>query len=188
VRKSRFKAAARDYAGEFLSVEVEVRGHGTERGQATAAVGGGEPTTEAHRGRAGGRHPSVEGGAGKKVVSPETRREAVLVMQVEVELSQRRACGLMGVQRATCRYRRRRGEDQRQRVRLRELAEERQRFGYRRLQVLLIPEGWQLNHKWVYRLYVEEKLGLRRKRGRKRSGASRYQNQQRRTKSGRWTS
>jgi hypothetical protein len=46
------------------------------------------------------------------VVSPQTRREAVLVMQVEVELSQRRACGLMELYRATCRYRRRRGEDQ----------------------------------------------------------------------------
>lgn len=97
------------------------------------------------------------------------RREAVLVMQVEVELSQRRACGLMELYRATCRYRRRRGEDQRLRVRLRELAEARRRFGYRRLQILLQREGWQVNHKRVYRLYVEEKLALRRKRGRKRS-------------------
>jgi putative transposase len=97
------------------------------------------------------------------------RREAVLVMQVEVELSQRRACGLMELYRATCRYRRRRGEDQRLRLRLRELAEARRRFGYRRLQVLLQREGWQVNHKRIYRLYVEEKLSLRRKRGRKRS-------------------
>ncbi len=97
------------------------------------------------------------------------RREAVLVMQVEIELSQRRACGLMGLVRGTCRYRKRRVEDQRLRVRLRELAEARRRFGYRRLQVLLEREGWQVNHKRVYRLYVEEKLSLRRKRGRKRS-------------------
>jgi len=97
------------------------------------------------------------------------RREAVLVMQVEVELSQRRACGLMGLVRGTCRYRRRRVEDRRLRTRLRELAEVRRRFGYRRLQVLLQREGWQVNHKRVYRLYVEEKLSLRRKRGRKRS-------------------
>ncbi len=32
------------------------------------------------------------------------RREAVLVMQVEVEVSQRRACGLMEIQRSSCRY------------------------------------------------------------------------------------
>jgi putative transposase len=97
------------------------------------------------------------------------RREAVLVMQMEVKLSQRRACGLMGLVRGTCRYRKRRVEDQRLRKRLRELAEARRRFGYRRLQVLLEREGWQVNHKRVYRLYVEEKLLLRRKRGRKRS-------------------
>jgi putative transposase len=96
------------------------------------------------------------------------RREAVLVMQLEIELSQRRACGLMGLYRATCRYQRRRCEDQQLRVRLRELAEARRRFGYRRLQILLQREGWQVNHKRVYRLYVEEKLALRRKRGRKR--------------------
>jgi putative transposase len=98
------------------------------------------------------------------------RREGVLVMQVEIELSQRRACGLMGLVRGTCRYRRRRVEDPRLRTRLRELAEVRRRFGYRRLQVLLEREGWQVNHKRVYRLYVEEKLALRHKRGRKRSG------------------
>ena len=102
-------------------------------------------------------------------MSPQTRREAVLVMQVEVELSQRRACGLMELYRATCRYQRRRSEDQPLRMRLRELAEARRRFGYRRLQILLQREGWQVNHKRVYRLYVEEKLSLRRKRGRKRS-------------------
>jgi putative transposase len=98
------------------------------------------------------------------------RREAVLVMQVEIKLSQRRACGLIGLVRGTCRYCKRRVEDQRLRTRLRELAEVRRRFGYRRLQVLLEREGWQVNHKRVYRLYVEEKLSLRRKRGRKRSG------------------
>jgi putative transposase len=99
------------------------------------------------------------------------RREAVLVMQIEMEVSQRRACGLIEVQRSSCRYRGRRNQDPRLRARLRELAEVRRRFGYRRLQVLLQREGWRVNHKRVYRLYVEEKLGLRRKRGRKRSGA-----------------
>jgi putative transposase len=49
-----------------------------------------------------------------------------------------------------------------------------ERFGYRRLQVLLVREGWQVNHKRVYRLYVEEKLGLRRKPRRRRApGAAR---------------
>jgi len=78
-------------------------------------------------------------------VSPQMRREAVLVMQVEVEMSQRRACGLMEVHRATCRYQRRRSEDGPLRERLRALAEERRRFGYRRLRILLVREGWQVN-------------------------------------------
>src|SRR5271154_3800358 len=161
--------AARDCEGVLLPVEEQVWRVGTERGEAAEAAGGRKPAAETHRGRAGGRHSGVEGGSRKKVVSPQGRREAVLVMQVEVELSQRRACGLIELYRATCRYRKRRSEDQPLRVRLRELAEARRRFGYRRLQILLEREGWQVNHKRVYRLYVEEKLSLRRKRGRKRS-------------------
>jgi len=97
------------------------------------------------------------------------RKQAVVVMRAEVAVSERRACGLMGVHRATYRYRQRRKEDRQLRVRLRELAETRRRFGYRRLQILLKREGWQVNHKRVFRLYAEEKLSLRRKRGRKRS-------------------
>jgi putative transposase len=104
------------------------------------------------------------------MVGPQLRKQAVVVMRSEVAVSERRACGLMELYRGTYRYRSRRPEDGRLRKRLRELAEERRRFGYRRLQVLLVREGWQVNHKRVYRLYVEEKLSLRRKRGRKRSG------------------
>jgi putative transposase len=104
------------------------------------------------------------------MVGPQLRKQAVVVMRSEVAVSERRACGLMELYRGTYRYRSRRPEDKRLRTRLRELAEERRRFGYRRLQVLLVREGWQVNHKRVYRLYVEEKLSLRRKRGRKRSG------------------
>jgi putative transposase len=74
------------------------------------------------------------------------RREAVLEMQVEVAISQRRACGLMEMDRGSCRYRSRKMEEGPLRIRLRELAEVRRRFGYRRLQVLLLREGWQVNH------------------------------------------
>ena len=96
------------------------------------------------------------------------QRQAVEVMRSEAVVSERRACGLVNVHRATCRYRRRRVEDPRLRERLRELAATRRRFGYRRLKILLKREGFAVNHKRVYRLYVEEKLGLRRKRGRRR--------------------
>ncbi len=100
------------------------------------------------------------------------QRQAIGLMRSEVRVSERRACGLMAMHRATCRYRRRRMEDRQVRERLRELAATRRRFGYRRLQVLLRREGFMVNHKRVYRLYIEEKLGLRRKRGRKRAPAT----------------
>jgi putative transposase len=85
-------------------------------------------------------------------------------------LSERRACGLVGIRRSSCRYAGRRAEMGGLRGRLRELAQERRRFGYRRLTVLLRREGWAVNHKRVYRLYREEGLGVGRRK-RKRIGA-----------------
>jgi len=65
---------------------------------------------------------------------------------------------------ATYRYRSRRGDGGVIRRRLRELAEERPRFGYRRLHVMLRREGFMVNHKRVYRLYRMDGLALRRKK------------------------
>ena len=59
------------------------------------------------------------------------------------------------------------------RERLRELAGERRRFGYRRLGILLAREGMTMNHKRLYRLYREEGLAVRRRRGRKRATGTR---------------
>jgi putative transposase len=73
----------------------------------------------------------------------------------------------VGISRSTARYESRRSGDQELRERLRLLAGERRRFGYRRLYVMLRREGEQVNHKRVYRLYREEGLTVR-KRARKR--------------------
>ena len=59
------------------------------------------------------------------------------------------------------------------RVRLRDLAAVRVRYGYRRLHVLLRREGWKVNHKLVYRIYKEEGLEVRTKTRRKRISALR---------------
>jgi transposase InsO family protein len=83
--------------------------------------------------------------------------------------SQRRACRLIDFDRSTARYRRRRPDDTGLRARLRALAAERRRFGYRRLGVLLAREGLRVNHKKLYRLYREERLTVRRRGGRKRA-------------------
>ena len=67
--------------------------------------------------------------------------------------SQRRACALVGMDRMSYRYRSSRRDDDAIRQRLRELASERRRFGYRRLGLLLAREGIVINHKKLYRLY-----------------------------------
>ena len=84
-------------------------------------------------------------------------------------MSQRRACQLVELERTTLRYRSRRPDDGVVRARLRELAAERRRFGYRRLGWLLRREGHVMNHKKLYRLYREERLMVRRRGGRKRA-------------------
>ena len=83
--------------------------------------------------------------------------------------SQRRACTLVGLQAKTYRYASRRSDDAPIRHRLLELAQQRRRFGYRRLHLLLRREGVMLNHKKLYRLYREERLMVRKRGGRKRA-------------------
>jgi len=73
--------------------------------------------------------------------------------------SERRACRLIGVDRSGSQYRRGAYGDAAIRARLRELANERRRFGYRPLAILLRREGLRMNLKKVYRLYREERLG-----------------------------
>lgn len=82
-------------------------------------------------------------------------------------MSERRAGKVLGVNRSSLRYRSRGRDDGVLRERLRQLAAQRRRFGYRRLCVLLRREGVLVNHKRVYRLYREEGLSVRRT-GRKR--------------------
>jgi putative transposase len=83
--------------------------------------------------------------------------------------SQRRACGLVGLHPKTYRYASKRTGDEELRARLRELASQRRRFGYRRLGLMLKRQGIRLNRKKLYRLYKEERLSVRRRGGRKRA-------------------
>jgi putative transposase len=102
------------------------------------------------------------------VVTPEAKREVVGFWRNGHGISERRACRLVGLCRATQRYERQTDRSAALRVRLRELAEQRRRFGYRRLHVLLGREGVAVNLKRVRRLYREEGLSLRQRRGRRR--------------------
>ena len=103
------------------------------------------------------------------MVTPGAKREAVAHLCAVHEVSQRRACKTLGVDRSSTRYHHRRPDDGEVRARLRDLAAQRRRFGYRRLHVLLNREGVQMNHKKLRRLYAEERLQVRRRGGRKRA-------------------
>ncbi|RZU48111.1 putative transposase [Fluviicoccus keumensis] len=83
-------------------------------------------------------------------------------------ISERRACQLAQVNRKTFRQPARPDRDSPLRQRLRELAEQRRRFGSPRLHALLRREGWHINHKRVERVYREEGLSLRLRKRRKR--------------------
>ena len=105
------------------------------------------------------------------MVGPRAKREAVRVVREEAGLSERRACGVIGIPRGSGRNPRKERNEAALRARLRELAAERPRFGYRRLYIFLRREKaadgtlrWLVNHKRVYRLYREEGLAMQRKR------------------------
>lgn len=98
---------------------------------------------------------------------PAAKRGAVQYLQEHYSLSQRRACGLIGCPRETARHVSTRQDDAASRQRLKELADENRAWGYRLLCGRLKLEGFEINHKRVYRLYKEEKLAQR-PRGRKR--------------------
>jgi putative transposase len=107
------------------------------------------------------------------VVKATSRREAARYLQQTYQLSERRAGRVLGLGNASLRYRSRRSPAEELRWRLRELAAERPRYGYRRLWALLRRERWAVNHKRVYRLYVEEGLKLRKRQRRSRAQVER---------------
>jgi putative transposase len=80
------------------------------------------------------------------------------------QLSANRACGLMRITRWLNGYQSRRAPQTELRIRLRDLAGTRIRYGYRRLTVILRRKGWRVNTKRVYRLYREEALPVRTKK------------------------
>ena len=103
------------------------------------------------------------------MVTPAAKRKAVAHLMNQHGMSERRACKTMGCCRMTIRYETARGDDRDLRERMKTLAHERRRFGYRRLHVLLRREGHLVNHKKLFRLYREEKLTVRKRGGRKRA-------------------
>lgn len=106
-------------------------------------------------------------------MTPAAYREAAAHLRSAYEMSERRACRVLGVDRTSVRYQAKRADDGALRDRLKALAQERRRFGYRRLHVMLRREGHAVNKKRVQRIYREEKLTVRRRGGRKRAMGTR---------------
>ena len=96
-------------------------------------------------------------------MTPAVKREAVAHLKAHLGLSERRACQIAGADRKTVHYQSQRAPDTALRGRLRDLANERRRFGYRPLHVFLRREGHEVNHKRLFRIYREERLHVRRR-------------------------
>ena len=103
------------------------------------------------------------------MVGPAAKREAIAHLRGALEMSERRACSLIAADRTMIRYRSRRPPETELRARLRALANQRHRFGYRRLFILLRREGEPSGINRIYRLYREEGLTVRKRRARRRA-------------------
>ncbi len=100
-------------------------------------------------------------------MTPGVKREAVAHLCRAHQVSQRRACSVLGVDRSSVRYRSVRADDAALRRAMKAVAGEWRRFGYWRVHVMLERQGWQVNQKKLRRLYREEKLQVRKRGGRK---------------------
>ena len=106
------------------------------------------------------------------MVRPAQRRELVCWAERSFDLSERRACRAVGAARSSQRYRSTKAPQAPLRLRIRELAAARVRAGYRQIHVMLRREGWRINHKRTYRLYIEEGLALKPRRPRRHRSAT----------------
>jgi transposase InsO family protein len=107
------------------------------------------------------------------MVGPAAKREGVAHLRAVMGLSERRACDLVNADRKMIRYQSRRAPDTELREQIRDLANERRRFGYRRLFILLRQGGEPSGVNRIYRLYREEGLAVRKRRGRRRAVGTR---------------
>ena len=140
-------AGAPDQAASRGKHETEATGCGTDAGQDHAA-----------------------GCAAIKVVKPSRRRPLVEHLKTSYGASERHVCEVLEIGRTTYGYEGRKEQWIELRMRMREIAQTRVRYGYRMIRVLLSREGWKVGKDLVYRLYKEEGLGLRKRpTGRRRA-------------------
>ena len=166
-----------DLGADILPLEEALRRVGHWRAAASEAARGREPQAEAARRGPQPRQAHFAGRSVKKALRPDRRRELVRRVQATHGVSERRSCVALGVERSTIRYRSTKTDQEPLRLRIRDLAKTRVRYGYFRIYILLRREGWMINHKRVYRLYREEGLSLRLKRPRRHVSAANRERQ-----------
>ena len=128
-----------------------------EAGQGWSASGGAEPGQD-----------DVAGCAQKKVLKPSGRPPMVDHLREQYRASERQACRVLLMVRGTYRYKSHPEPWTELRMRIREIAQSRVRYGYRKIRVLRNREGWNAGKYLVYRLYKEEGLALKKRPQRKR--------------------
>src|SRR5690606_24363592 len=156
-----------------LRLAPALQRHAAERREAAQGAGDGERQTEEAAGRArSGDRPDARGEP-PKVVSPQARREQVAFLN-ERGLSQRRACGLIGVARSGLVYEHRMpSRDAPALEAMRRLSAQYPRYGYRRIRIFLRREGLPMSVSRCERLWRQAKLQLPARRRRRRVSSSR---------------
>ena len=162
---------------DVLPLEEGVWRAGCGRVAAGEAARGREPQVEAARRGPEPRQAHPAGRARKKALTPGRRREIVAHVQASHGISERRSCLALGVDRSSVRYVSHKPDQAPLRLRIRDLAAARVRYGYFRIYILLRREGWLVNHKRVYRLYREDGLSLRLRRPRRNVSAANRERQ-----------
>ena len=92
------------------------------------------------------------------MVSPSQKRVVVQYLGTAYPMSERRTCRTVRYARASYRYRSHRNPRIKLRQRIREMAQARVRYGYRKIRILLNGEGWGVGKHLAYCLYREEGL------------------------------
>lgn len=160
--------ASRDQRGDVLQLAAQVRRADAVGDEAASSAGGGERQAEEAGGRAQPGQGDAAGRDPAKNMKPARKRQMVDHTRATWQVSIRRACRALPVDRSTYQYRPRRPEQAGLSKRIREIAETRVRYGYRRVHVLLRREGWAVNAKRACRLYREMDLQLRKKTPKRR--------------------
>lgn len=107
------------------------------------------------------------------MVTPQAKRACCQAMVEDHGRSERRACQLVGANRASMRYESNKSEEGLLKERITSIAHEKRRYGYRRIHVLLKREGIKINHKKLFRIYKQLGLKVLKRGGRKRAMGTR---------------